>query len=43
MYYKYPDLVNVLPIDLYNPDIEDKEGFSRTDIYAKHLLSVSWG
>jgi len=42
MYYKYPDLVNVLPIDLYNPDIEDKEGFSRTDIYAKHLLSVSW-
>ena len=43
MYYKYPELVNVLPIDLYNPDINDEEGFNRDDIYAKHLLSVSWG
>ena len=43
MYYKFPDLVNVLPLDLYNPDIKDDEGFNRTDIYAKHLLSVTWG
>ena len=43
MYYKYPDLINVLPLELYNPDIEDNEGFNRKDIYAKHLLSVSWG
>lgn len=43
MYYKFPDLVNVLPLELYNPDIKDDEGFNRTDIYAKHLLSVTWG
>ena len=43
MYYKYPELVNVLPLELYNPDIKDEEAFNRNDIYAKHLLSVSWG
>jgi len=41
-YYKYPELVNILPVDMYNPDVNDKDGFNRNDIYAKHLLSVQW-
>jgi mannosyltransferase OCH1-like enzyme len=41
-YYKYPQLVNLLDVDLYNPHINDKPKFDRTDIYAKHLLSVAW-
>ena len=42
IYYKYPNLINILPIDLYNPHIDKKDEFDRTDIFAKHLLSVSW-
>ena len=42
IYYKNPDLINILPLEYYNPDITDTEAFNRTDIYAKHLLSVSW-
>jgi len=41
-YYKYPELVNILPVDLYNPHIDEKDAFNRTNIYAKHLLSTSW-
>ena len=41
-YYKYPELVNILSIAEYNPNINDKEAFERTDIYAKHLLSTEW-
>jgi mannosyltransferase OCH1-like enzyme len=41
-FYKYPELVNILPIDEYNPSINDKDAFERTDIYAKHLLSTTW-
>jgi len=42
VYYKYPELVNILPLDLYNPDITDNEAFNSTTIYAKHLLSSAW-
>lgn len=42
-YYKYPELIYILPVNEYNPSIDDKEAFNRTDIYAKHLLSTSWG
>jgi len=42
-YYKFPDLVNILPLDKYNPDIKDEDAFNRTDLYAKHLLSTDWG
>jgi len=42
IYFKYTNLVNILPIEQYNPSIDDKEAFERTDIYAKHLLSTSW-
>lgn len=41
-YYKYKDLINVLPIDLYNPDINDKDAFEAKNIYTKHLLSSVW-
>lgn len=42
IYFKYPELVHILPIDLYNPDISDKESFNNDKIYAKHLLSTHW-
>jgi mannosyltransferase OCH1-like enzyme len=42
IYFKYPNLVNILPVDEYNPSVDDKIAFKRTDIYAKHLLSTSW-
>jgi len=41
-YYKYPDLVNVLPYEIYNPHISDKDAFNNDSIYAKHLLSTVW-
>jgi mannosyltransferase OCH1-like enzyme len=42
MYFKYPDLVNVLPWELYNPDVYDETTYDTTKIYAKHLLSTVW-
>ena len=42
-YEKYPQLVNILPLELWNPHIDEKEAFNRTDLIAKHLLSTSWG
>jgi mannosyltransferase OCH1-like enzyme len=42
-YTKYPNLVNILPMDLWNPHISEKDAFNRTDLIAKHLLSTSWG
>jgi hypothetical protein len=41
-YYKYPNLLNILPLELYNPNINDKEAFEAKNIYAKHLLSTVW-
>jgi mannosyltransferase OCH1-like enzyme len=43
MYYKHSHLINVLPLELYNPDIKDSDAFNATNLYAKHLLSTSWG
>jgi inositol phosphorylceramide mannosyltransferase catalytic subunit len=42
-YYKYPNLVNILPLELYNPDIVDKDAFNSDKLIAKHLLSTDWG
>jgi len=42
MYFKYPDLVNVLPWQLYNPDIYDESTYDPKKIYAKHLISTVW-
>ena len=41
-YWKYPELVNILPIDLYNPHIADKEKFDSDKVITKHLLSSVW-
>ena len=41
-YFKYPDLVNILPYEIYNPHIDDETAFNATHIYAKHLLSTDW-
>ena len=40
MYKKFPELVNVLDCNLYNPNIY--EPVDDTKIYAKHLISTSW-
>jgi len=42
-YYKYPNLLNVLPLELYNPNINDEDAFNSTNIIAKHLLTTDWG
>jgi mannosyltransferase OCH1-like enzyme len=41
-YNSNKELVNILPVDLYNPHINDNEAFNKKDIYAKHLLSTAW-
>ena len=40
-YYKYKELVNILPYNLYNPHINDNN-FNSPNLYAKHLLSTQW-
>jgi len=42
VYYHHKELITILPINLYNPDITDKEAFNSSTIYAKHLLSLVW-
>ena len=42
IYNKYPDLVNKLPVDLYNPNVYDSTTYDETKIYAKHLLTTVW-
>ena len=42
VYFKHPKLVNVLPMDIYNPHIADKDAFNSTTIVTKHLLSSVW-
>ena len=42
VYYKYPHLVNILPIELYNPDCRNIEQYNSNKLYAKHLLSTAW-
>lgn len=42
VYFKNPNMVNILPIDLYNPDINDQEAFGSDTIITKHLLSTMW-
>lgn len=41
-YLANPELVNILPADIYNPHIADNEAFNASHIYAKHLLSTVW-
>jgi hypothetical protein len=41
-YKTNPELINILPVDKYNPHIADKEAFNSPNIYAKHLLSTVW-
>jgi len=41
-YNNNKELVNILPVELYNPHINDNEAFNKKDIYAKHLLSTAW-
>jgi len=42
LYFKYPDLVHVLPYELYNPNVYDDNSYDPKKIYAKHLLSTVW-
>lgn len=42
VYNKYPQLVNVLPIDLYNPNVYDDNSYDQNKIYAKHVLTTVW-
>jgi hypothetical protein len=42
IYFKYPDLVNVLSLDLYNPDVYDETSYDQNKIYSKHLLTTVW-
>jgi mannosyltransferase OCH1-like enzyme len=41
-YWKYPELVNVLSMDLYNPHINDKSKYNSNNVITKHLLSNTW-
>jgi mannosyltransferase OCH1-like enzyme len=40
-YLKYPELLNILPYEKYNPHIGEAS-FNSPDIYAKHLLTTAW-
>jgi mannosyltransferase OCH1-like enzyme len=42
VYYKFPELVNILPINKYNPHIADSAAFESKEIITKHLLSSVW-
>lgn len=42
MYFKHPELVNILPYKLYNPNIYEPEDINEKEIYAKHLISTAW-
>lgn len=42
VYFKYPDLVNILPYELYNPNIYEPESYDNNKIYCKHLITTSW-
>ena len=39
IYFKYPELVNVLPLDIYNPSILDESSYDPEILYAKHLCT----
>lgn len=42
IYLKHPELVNLLPFDLYNPNIYENDSYDQTKIYAKHLITTVW-
>jgi len=42
MYHKHPELVNILPYEIYNPNIYEPEKIDETKIYCKHLISTAW-
>ena len=36
------ELVNILPYEIYNPNIYEPEKIDETKIYCKHLISTAW-
>jgi mannosyltransferase OCH1-like enzyme len=42
LYHKYPDMFNLLDMNLYNPDKTKPELFNAPNVIAKHLLSNVW-
>ncbi len=40
-YFQNTDLVNILPVDLYNPQ-KDTEAFDKEDVVARHFGTISW-
>jgi hypothetical protein len=42
MYFKHPELVNILPHEIYNPNIYEPEKIDESKIYCKHLISTAW-
>ena len=42
IYYKYPNIVNVLPSNIYNPNMYEQDKIDETKIYCKHLLTTTW-
>jgi mannosyltransferase OCH1-like enzyme len=39
---EHPELVNVLPLELYNPNTYDDNSYDQNKIYCKHLLTTVW-
>jgi mannosyltransferase OCH1-like enzyme len=43
LYYNHPDMLNILPYELYNPNVLNDDYKKNEDkLIAKHLLSVQW-
>jgi mannosyltransferase OCH1-like enzyme len=42
IYYKNSEMVNILPIDLYNPHVGEKDKFHSDNVITKHYLSTMW-
>jgi inositol phosphorylceramide mannosyltransferase catalytic subunit len=43
VYFNHKDMVNILPVNRFNPDNRDANEFNRTDIVTKHLSTTTWG
>lgn len=39
---EHPELVNLLPLELYNPNTYDDNSYDHNAIYCKHLLTTVW-
>lgn len=42
VYEEHHELVNILPFELYNPNIYDDSSYDSNTIYCKHLLTTVW-